>query len=650
MKKKSRIRRILPWAGFTVLALALALLPRLARNVEVGEKAAVLPAAATMGEVENTLGGGGTLTAEEPIDIEIPSAVEIQEFLVENGDHVEAGQPVAKVDRVTLLNTLSEAQESIDILTEKIQVALYNTEFSWIQSQVVGRVKAIYGSVDDDAAQVVLDHGALMVVSIDGLMVTKVYTDLPIKAGDGLTVRLSDGQEVPARVESKLDGVLSIILSDEEPAVGEMVTVLTGEGTVVGTGTLDVHSPWNVIATQGNIANIVVTRDQMVYAGTRMICLSFENGNEEYRSLVIKRRQYEDLMTELFALYTDETITAPESGFVSGIDKSIVKNTAAVDKKPVLKLLAGGIKTQTETHSILVVSEPKDNMVKGIKVDGNLERDKILMLYYLYLSNPEALEIKIQLNSSEKYTPEEYKGKIKQYDLITTVGELPKFHEPFKPLEIIYGGMNFRKLIEEYSTPQDNAYSGDSFDFSALGGAIGGDAGEEKNEEPALLQKTTVLSVIPDTSMTVTMDVDELDIAYYEPGQKADILVDALPNQSFSAVVEEVSAIGKNSGGNSKYTVKLRLDRAPDMLNGMNASVVVHRGVKTGLLLPVAAVYDRGSQCFVYTAVDNKTGKPIMELPVVTGVSDGDVVEIVDGLTEGQVVFYEYYLPVEEGN
>ena len=51
------------------------------------------------------------------------------------------------------------------------------------------------------------------------------------------------------------------------------------------------------ISTYGDLSrnsNVVVTQDQMVYAGTRMICLSFENGNEEYRSLVTKRRQYED--------------------------------------------------------------------------------------------------------------------------------------------------------------------------------------------------------------------------------------------------------------------------------------------------------------------------------------------------------------------
>ncbi len=116
-KKKSKLRRILPWVGFALLAVVLAILPRLARSVETGEKASILTATAAMGEVENTLGGGRTLTAEDPVEIEIPASVELEEFLVNNGDHVESGQPVAKVDRVTLLSAISEVQKSIDILT-----------------------------------------------------------------------------------------------------------------------------------------------------------------------------------------------------------------------------------------------------------------------------------------------------------------------------------------------------------------------------------------------------------------------------------------------------------------------------------------------------------------------------------------------------
>ena len=642
MKKKSKFRKLFPMLSLAVLALVLALLPKLARSAEIGEKAAVLTAVVKMGEVENTLGGGGTLTAEDPVEIEIPATVEIQEFLVDNGDHVEKGQPVAKVDRVTLLSAISEVQKSIDILAEKMLVQLRDVKSTWVQSQAVGRVKAIYAKVGDDAAQVVTDHGALAVVSIDGLMVTRVPTDLPIKAGEALTVRLSDGQEVPARVETRLDDVLTVILSDLEPSVGEEVTVLTKDGAEVGTGILEVHSPWNVIATQGNVGNVVVTQNQMVFAGTRMFFLSFDQGSEEYRSLVTKRRQYEELMEDLFALYTDDSVKAPETGFVTGVDKSILKNTAALDKKPMLKLLAdeegsSDKQDQDQVVNLLIMrveTAGKTTIIRGVPFKGEFplqDVDKIIEI----LGND---LIDFTLNEVKTVVPKDYMPKVGDIVIIDK-------NDPPKKLE--WRGENVLEDIKEYiySILYPEIDYGDFGDYGGF--AIGGEA---QNDDLFPRQKSNVLAIIPDTSMTVTMSVDELDIPYYELGQKADVKVDALPNRSFTAEVEEISAVGKNSGGNSKFTVKLRLDRAPDMLNGMNASVVVHRGVTSGLVLPAAAVYDRGSQCFVYTAADKKTGTLIGELPVVTGVSDGEMVEIVSGLAEGQVVFYEYYLPVEEGN
>ncbi|MER2152240.1 MAG: HlyD family efflux transporter periplasmic adaptor subunit [Candidatus Limivicinus sp.] len=157
------------------------------------------------------------------------------------------------------------------------------------------------------------------------------------------------------------------------------------------------------------------------------------------------------------------------------------------------------------------------------------------------------------------------------------------------------------------------------------------------------LEEKTILSITPDNAMTVNISVDELDILQYQTGMQADVTVDALPDRSFTAEVEEISPLGENSGGNSKFQVRLQLDRAPDMLDGMNASVVVHGGRKTALLLPAAAIHDRGSKSYVYTALDSKTGKPTLELAVTTGLSDGEKVEILTGLTENQPVFYEYY-------
>lgn len=620
MKKKSRFRKVAPWAGFALLALVLALLPSLARSAEGGQKATVLTAAATMGEVENTLGGGGTLTAEDPVEVDIPASVDIQEFLVENGEHVVKGQPLAKVDRVTLLGALSETQKSIDILTEKMQVAMSESGFFWLESKAYGRVKAIYAKPGDDAAQTVLEHGALAVVSMDGRMMTRISPEQPVKAGTPLTVRLSDGTEVPGMVEYELDGVISVIISDNGPKLGDAVTVLDRDGKTVGSGLLEVHSPWNVVATKGSIAAVEIWENQMLSSGTRMICLNQEAGNEEYRSLVDQRRQYEDMMADLFALYEDDTIKSPEAGFIIGVDKSIIKKTAVSDKKPVLKLLANDEKSPIQT--VLIFGKPVNDVARGIIVDNRSEEELQYLAQCLYMGTiplmylDKLTAIPLKPDYVEKYVPESYKEEMNTCDLIA----FDKGQKTITHLRTI-----------KLDIPEDVVSM------------------PQQEEELFSQKEANVLSVIPDNSMTVTMEVDELDIAYYEPGQKADILVDALPGHSFTAEVEEVAAVGKNTGGNSKFTVKLRLDRAPDMLNGMNASVVVHRGVKSGLLLPVAAVYDRGSESFVYVAVDSKTGKPVGELPVVTGVSDGEMVEIVSGLTEGQAVYYEYYLPVAAG-
>ena len=67
MKKKKGIRRAVPWIILGVIALILGMLPQLARKAAAGTEASVLTARAETGEIENTLAGGGTLTAEDPV-------------------------------------------------------------------------------------------------------------------------------------------------------------------------------------------------------------------------------------------------------------------------------------------------------------------------------------------------------------------------------------------------------------------------------------------------------------------------------------------------------------------------------------------------------------------------------------------------------
>lgn len=646
-RKKKGIRKYIPWVLLALLALLLALMPVLARNAAAGAEATVLQATAQTGEVENTLAGGGTLTAEDAVKVQVPATVEITEFLVANGDHVEAGQPVAKVNPVTVMSAIAEVQENLESIAKQMYNEFNGATHHYIKAKAPGRVKAVYAQRDDEASRVVVEHGALAVISLDGLMKVRILTALPIHAGDSLVMRLSDGKEYPGRVETALNGDLSVTMTDNGPPLGGTVTAYTHDGDVVGSGTLEVHSPWSVLATDGTVFEVDIHENQEITAGWTLFGLTDMTGSAEYRSLAAQHREYEELLQDLFALYTDDTVAAPETGFVSGIDKDIIKKTAAGDSKPVLKLLASGLSsenTQNENNEetaiptkLFLVKTVFGNMISGIPINegdlANLSTQQVMSVLM-----PSATDISLNIQNAKK--PDGTVLSIGDIIMVDTV------ENNSSPTVLTKTGQNALEIIKNNSHQASGGWSGAGFDFDISGYAL---PTETTEEDDGLydLEKTTIMQVTPDKVMTISIDVDELDVLQYERGMKADVIVDALPDRSFTAEVEEIAAVGENSGGNSKYTVKLRLDRAPDMLDGMNASVIVHRGSATALLLPVEAVHDRGSHSYVYTALDNKTGKPTVELEVQTGVSDGQQVAITEGLTEGQAVFYEYYLPVE---
>ena len=639
MRKKG-IRKYIPWLVLAAVAALLAMMPVLARSAVSANEASVLTATAESGTIETTLAGGGTLTAEKAIEVKLPDQVEIEEFLVENGDHVEAGQALARVDRVTLLGTLIEIQDSMNKVAEEMRLEANNTSIVKLTSQASGRVKAIYAKVGDDARQVTLEHGALAVVSLDGMMMTELETDVPVRMGQGLTLKFSDGRELPGRVESSLNGRLTVTLTDDGPQLGETVTAYADDGTEVGSGVLAVHNAWNLLATEGTVNYVYVRENQKVLLGSGIVTVENPGGSMEYQKLAAKHREYEDLMQELFALYQDDTLKASQTGFVTGIDEKKAKNMAAGDATYRLEFLAA--EETAPGPAILLVTGVNGNIISGIPYTADIDPTDLTGLLSLLSGGTTSVTITegaipsigdiVSVTSTEEKTVAETINHIDIESIINGVSDTAK------------------KVEEAMQMPQIPSFDLSGLDLSGLLGGFSMPqiaVGEEEEDDLFSLDQATVLSIIPDNAMTVRISVDELDILEYQLGMEADVTVDALPDHRFTAEVTEIGGVGENSGGSSKFRVELRLDRAPDMLDGMNASVVVHRGEKTALLLPVEAVYDVGSRSYVYTALDRKTGKPIQECTVTTGISDGKNVEILGGLTEGQPVYYEYYLPPE---
>ncbi|MCD8084904.1 MAG: HlyD family efflux transporter periplasmic adaptor subunit [Clostridiales bacterium] len=182
-----------------------------------------------------------------------------------------------------------------------------------------------------------------------------------------------------------------------------------------------------------------------------------------------------------------------------------------------------------------------------------------------------------------------------------------------------------------YSTGSTASSMGSTFDTASATASSSSDGGE-----------TTLLSIAPDETMTVSLSVDETDILSLEVGQEAAITIDSIGTDSYTGTVTEIDTTATSSGGVTQYTVTVTLDKTDSMLSGMSASVTITiEGVENALLLPVDAVTQTSSTAYVYTSYDETTGELGDMVEVTVGLSNSSYIEITDGLSEGDTVYYD---------
>ena len=149
-----------------------------------------------------------------------------------------------------------------------------------------------------------------------------------------------------------------------------------------------------------------------------------------------------------------------------------------------------------------------------------------------------------------------------------------------------------------------------------------------------------VIHLIDLGSMELNVEVDEVDIAEVEAGQKAVIEIDALPDVEPTGKVISISPLSTAMAGVVVYDVKIGLD-APDprLRVGMSATADIVISERSDVLLVPDRAITRDSQG--NTVVKVMVGEEVQERPVVTGISDGFQTEITSGLEEGETVVIE---------
>ena len=151
----------------------------------------------------------------------------------------------------------------------------------------------------------------------------------------------------------------------------------------------------------------------------------------------------------------------------------------------------------------------------------------------------------------------------------------------------------------------------------------------------------TAVSIASNTSMTITVSVDESDILYISEGLSAEVTISSVSDDAVSGTVTDIDTEASSGSGVTTYSATVTIDKTEDMLSGMSATVVIIiEGVEDALLIPADALYQTSSTSYVYTEYDESTGELSGMVEVTTGLSNSSYVEITDGLEEGDTVYY----------
>ena len=184
-----------------------------------------------------------------------------------------------------------------------------------------------------------------------------------------------------------------------------------------------------------------------------------------------------------------------------------------------------------------------------------------------------------------------------------------------------------------YAYGMSSAAGGSAQTAAATGAASDG---LKRNEDGIV-----IVTMSPDVSMRVKIDVDERDILSLERGQAAEITIESVGKEVFNGIVTEVDRTANSSAGVTTYSAEITFDKARGMLTGMTGDVIINiQGNENVLIVPADAVHRTSAGAYVYTSYDTETKQYGGIVPVEIGISNDDYSEIRSGLEEGTTVYY----------
>lgn len=561
------------------------------------------------GEISNTIVGTGNLECDTAVSQKIPSGITVEEVNVESGDLVKKGQTLATVSHLSVLTAMADTQESIDSLEEQIEnyedgtdedsteleyeimlakkEALEATMEKLEALEEDGRIKAEYaGTVQNVYVSAGSDETNASASSSSGSGMTA--TGMSYMA-EGFAVEVSEQNEETSQVDAVTAQELEqyIALSEEEESIEEtklQFSILPSGTSCAGTLVLETPKVGNIPQSQ------IVTSDG-TYSGSIVWNMDqevFQNG------IVYQARVTLNTAEEYY--FSMDSVQQLSVGIMSGL--------SIADEGKTLSFQITFPETEQKTSEETNRQEQAGVETEDEKTENNVENE----------------------SEKDENTLENQTNPSNQNQNTNTAQQ------------------SSSDAAQSQSSQNQSTQSQSTQASSSVTAEDSSESSKSNTDTSSSLQystDTTAFTISGNEKVILSVNVDELDINSVSEGQQAEITFDAIEDETFTGTVTNIDQEASASNGVAKYGVDITLEKEEQMKVGMNASAtIVIEEKKDVLTIPVNALQERKNEVFVYTS-QSEDGSLSGEKTVKTGLSDGENVEITEGLSEGDTIYYQ---------
>lgn len=436
------------------------------------------------------------------------------------------------------------------------------------------------------------------------------------------------------------------------------VTRMDVSSSITGSGTLEAADSYSVTTLiEGSILTADFEEGDEVEEGTILYTIDSSDASNSLEQAEISLNQAQRSYNNQLESQEDLTITAPVAGQVYSIDVEVGDDVAAGETVATIR------DSQTMSLEVSFPADDASSFYVGqsatVTLDSTFETltgiiSKISGTDTVLTGNVIVRTVTIDVSNPGGLSTEQTASAAVGTATSTASGTFTYKEEETVTAQVS-GEVSSIRVSEgdQVSSGQTLiVLTSDDLDDYTITSPIKGTIVDKNYNAGETTEANQVLCTIYDLSyLTMTLSVDELDIASIEVGQSVSIVADAVEDTTYTGTVTKVSVAGTSSGSATTYPVTIRIDETDGLLPGMSVDATIELASAEDVLAIPSAALNRGDTVLVTadspsaangTLVEStaEDGEDYYSVEVTTGVSGDDYIEIVSGLQEGDTVAY----------